>query len=77
MVIGSIGGALSELCKDFHFMQNAGCNGNQKEKNFKIKNYWSDFKIFWYKWPLYQSCSCYFDWLKNMTIRGLRKFFLC
>ena len=35
MVIGSIGGALSELFKVFHFMQNAGCNGNQKEK-FKI-----------------------------------------
>ena len=32
MTIGSICGPLSELIKDFHFMQNAGCNGNQKEK---------------------------------------------
>ena len=36
-------------------MQNSGCHGNQKEninKKILVKNYWSDFKIIWYKWSL-------------------------
>ena len=39
----------------------------------------SDFKIIWYKWSFddYQSCSNYFDWLKNMAARGCDQFFLC
>ena len=44
------------------------------KKNFKnllVNNYWSDFKMIWYKWsfgdPLYQSCSNYFEWFKNMA----------
>ena len=53
-----------------------------KRENFKnlVKNYLSDFKISQYKingpWvTIYQSCSNYFDWLKNMAATVCDKFF--
>ena len=54
-----------------------------KEKNLKnllFKNYWSDFNIMWYRWSLAmgdQSCSNYFDWMKNKAARGCGQFFKC
>ena len=43
-----------KVAQRYHFMQISGCHGNQKEKLQKStgpkKNYWSDFKIIWYKW---------------------------
>ena len=53
----SFGGPLSKLFKEFNSIPNSGCHGTQnlKGKNFKnllVKNYWSDFKIIWYKWSL-------------------------
>ena len=49
-----------------------------KRKNLKnlVKSYWLDFKIIWYKRSFddCQSCSNYFDWLKNMAARGVTSF---
>ena len=71
------GGPLLNLLKDFHFMLNSGCHGNQTEnfkKIFLSKMLENNLVQIFLEGPSTKIAKIKFDLLKNMATRGRRQF---